>query len=421
MRRPTRPFSVFLGIAFAAALTMPMLLPLASSAGSPVELEFATWHWTEPARGAVLRELAAQFTKENPGITIKEASVPYPRYVEQMLLRLSGGSPVDVMVATDAMLFSFQDRGHLAAFDTVPQLKQILDQNRDDFVDAQAFANIGSQTYGTVLHFTTYALLYNDKLLKQAGIAKPPSTPQEFLAAATTLTKAPDQFGYGVRHSINEEVGWWYELGYWVAGFGGKWAVNGKPTVDTPEVINGVRFFKQMYDAGVFPKGVDAATYRRMFFQEKVAMLTDNNAVYFIAKSQNPAMELKAAPNPFSPPLTTGEVSFLTVPKGSKHPQEAALFIDWFRRNLKEYGMKLQNPVGSKAANREILKAFPHLSTFVNAPLSENGGALPKGFETRMPEFRHIVMQHASNVMVKNADPAAEMRAAQSELERMRR
>jgi ABC-type glycerol-3-phosphate transport system substrate-binding protein len=150
-------------------------------------------------------------------------------------------------------------------------------------------------------------------------------------------------------------------------------------------------------------------------------MLTDNNAVYFIAKSQNPAMELKAAPNPFSPPLTTGEVSFLTVPKGSKHPQEAALFIDWFRRNLKEYGMKLQNPVGSKAANREILTAFPHLSTFVNAPLSENGGALPKGFETRMPEFRHIVMQHASNVMVKNADPAAEMRAAQSELERMRR
>lgn len=405
------------GLAFAV-----LLGPVApATAGAPVELEFATWHWTEPARGAVLRELAAKFTQENPGIIIKEVSVPYPRYVEQMLLKMSGGSPVDVMVSTDAMLFSFQDRGHLAALENIPRLKQILDRDRGDFVDAQAMSNIGGHTYGMVLHFTTYALLYNETLFNQAGIAKPPATPQEFLAAAQKLTKAPEQFGYGVRHAISEEVGWWYELGYWVAGFGGKWAVNGKPTVNTPEVINGVRFFKQMYDAGVFPKGVDAATYRRMFFQEKVAMLTDNNAVYFIAKSQNPQMQLKAAPNPFSPPLTTGEVSFLAIPKEAKHPQEAAIFIEWFRKNLRDYGMKLQNAVGSKTANQEILKTYPHLGTFVNAPLSENGGALPNGFETRMPEFRHIVLQRASNVMVKNADPAAEMAAAQAELEGMRR
>jgi ABC-type glycerol-3-phosphate transport system substrate-binding protein len=65
-------------------------------------------------------------------------------------------------------------------------------------------------------------------------------------------------------------------------------AINGKPSGNTPQVVTGVRFFKQLYDAGVFPKGVDDATYRRMFWQEKVAMLTDNNAVYFIAKSQNP-------------------------------------------------------------------------------------------------------------------------------------
>ena len=73
-------------------------------------------------------------------------------------------------------------------------------------------ASIGGRTYGTVLHYTTYALLYNEKLLGAAGITKPPSTPQEFLSAAQRLTKAPEQFGYGVRHSMNEEVGWWYEL-----------------------------------------------------------------------------------------------------------------------------------------------------------------------------------------------------------------
>jgi len=411
-------------ILLAACATIALALtamPRWSEAGAAVELEVATWHWTEPARGAVLRELGAKFSQEHPGITIKEVSVPYPRYMEQMILRLAGGSAPDVMVATDAMLFSFQDRGHLIAFDAVPQLKQILDRDRNDFVDGQAMANIGGRTYGTVLHYTTYALLYNEKLLGAAGITKPPSTPQEFLSAAQRLTKAPEQFGYGVRHSMNEEVGWWYELGYWVAGFGGKWAVNGKPTVNSPEVISGVKFFKQMFDAGVFPKGVDAATYRRMFWEEKVAMLTDNNAVYFITKSQNPNIQLRAAANPFSPPLTTGEVSFLTVPRETKHPQEAAVFVEWFRMNLREYGMKLQNLVGSKAANKEILGAYPHLATFANLPLSENGGALPNGFETRMPEFRHIVLTHVSNVMVKNADSAAEMQAAQAELNQMRK
>ncbi len=411
-------FRCVLGVA--VVLNLLSLCPVSAMAGTNVELEFATWHWAEPARGAVLRDLAAQFTRENPGITIKEVSVPYPRYVEQMLLRLSGGSPPDVMVASDSMLFTFMDRGHLAALETSPSLKQMFDADRNDFVEAQSIATVGGHTYGMVLHYTAYALLYDQKLLSQAGIAKPPTTPQEFLATATKLTKAPDQFGYGTRHSINEEVGWWYELAYWVQGFGGKWAVGGNPTVNSPEVANGVKFFKQMYDAGIFPKGVDAATYRRMFWQEKVAMLTDNNAVYFIAKSQNPALDEHAAPNPFSPPVTVGEVSFLSVPKDAKHPQEAALFLNWFRKHLKDYGMKLQNPVGSKAANADILKAYPYLSTFVSAPINK-AAILPDGYETRMPEFRHIVLQHVTNVLVNNADVSAELQAAQAEIEKMRK
>jgi multiple sugar transport system substrate-binding protein len=319
------------------------------------------------------------------------------------------------------MLFTFLDRGHLAPFSSFPPLAAMLERDRGDLVDGQAVATIGGQTYGVVSHFSTYGLLYNEKLLAEAGITKPPTTPQEFLAAATKLTKAPEQFGYGTRHSMNEEGGWWYEMAYWVHGFGGRWATNGKPSVNTPQVVNAVRFFKQLFDAGLFPKGVDAATYRRMFWQEKIAMLTDNNAVYFIAKSQNPNLQLRAAPNPFSPPVSVGEISFYTIPRGAKQPREASTFIEWYRRHLQELGLNLQNLVGSKTANAEILKAFPHLQTFVAAPLAPNGGALPQGFEGRMPEFRHIVLQHVTNVLVNNADAAAEMQAAQTDLENMRR
>jgi multiple sugar transport system substrate-binding protein len=409
------------GCRLVVALLVAGGVALQGGAAAAVELEVATWHWTEPARGAVLRKLAEEYVHEHPGVTIKEVSVPYPRYVEQMLLQLAGGAAPDVLVATDSMLFTFLERGHLASLESFPGLAGTLQRDREDFVDGQAIATISGHTYGLLSHYSVYALLYNEKLFAEAGISKPPATPQEFLAVAKRLTKAPEQFGYATRHAMNEEAGWWYELAYWVHGFGGHWTTSGKPSVHTPQVIDGVRFFKQLYDASVFPKGVDAATYRRMFWQEKIAMLTDNNAVYFIAKSQNPNLQLRAAPNPFSPPVTVGEVSFYTIPKGAKHPQEAATFIEWHRRHLRELGMSLQNPVGSKAANAEILKTYPFLRTFVDEPLAENGGALPKGYEGRMPEFRHIVLQHVTNVLVNNADPAAEMRAAQSELGAMRR
>src|SRR6185295_7442354 len=79
-RQMTRP-RFLLALALAALLGGP-------AGAAAVEIEVATWHWTEPARGAVLRKMVEQFVREHPGITIKEVSVPFPRYVEQMLLRL---------------------------------------------------------------------------------------------------------------------------------------------------------------------------------------------------------------------------------------------------------------------------------------------------------------------------------------------
>ena len=113
-----------------------------------------------------------------------------------------------MLVATDAMLFTCLERGHLAPFSGFPALTTMLEGDRADLVDAQAVASVGGQTYGVVSHFSTYGLLYNERLLAAAGIPKPPATPPEFLNAATKLTKAPDQYGYGTRHSMNENGGW---------------------------------------------------------------------------------------------------------------------------------------------------------------------------------------------------------------------
>src|SRR2546425_6921500 len=73
----------------------------ALGAGAPVEIELATWHWTEPGRGDALRKIVTAFTNENPSIKVKEGSIPYPRFEDTMSVRLAGGSAPDVLVASD--------------------------------------------------------------------------------------------------------------------------------------------------------------------------------------------------------------------------------------------------------------------------------------------------------------------------------
>jgi multiple sugar transport system substrate-binding protein len=389
--------------------------PSSTAYAAPVEIEFANWHWMEPGRGDVWRKLCREFEKEYPNIKVKEGGVPYPRFEETFLTRLAGGVAPDVLMAGDYMFFSFFDRDYLTAFEDFFVLPM------GDVMQAQDMANIKGKTYGMLVEYVTYALLYNERLFKEAGITEVPKSTDAFLNVARKLNSPPQQYAFGTRHTMPEQGGWWYEMSYWVAGFGATWAQDGKPTVNTPEMIAAVEFYKKMYDENLFPKGVDAATYRRMFWEEKIAMLSDNQAVYLITKNKNPKIQLKAAPNPFQPkPVVTHmEAVFLTLPKDAKHPKEAAMFLQWVFKHLKEYGMGVESIVGSKSASKEIVAKFPHLEVFANTPVALNGGILPQGFETRQPEFRQIVLERVSQVLVENRNAAEAMNEAQMELEKM--
>jgi len=106
----------------------------------------------------------------------------------------------------------------------------------------------------------------------------------------------------------------------------------------------------------------------------------------------------------------------LTIPKAARHPKEAASFVEFFQRHLQDFGLTAGNIVNSQSANAAILKEFPHLKTFLALQVIPDA-ILPSGFETRLPEFRNIVLKHVSNVLVRSLDPKAEMDAAQAELE----
>jgi len=400
-------------------LVSSIALASASGAGGeeaatgPVELEFTSWSWLGQPKADLLREIAADFNQEYPNITIKESAIPYPRYLDTMLLRLEAGDAPDIVMTNSNFYFTFLDRGFLQPIDEYVT----LDPNQT--MPVQETAVKDGKNYGMVLDQYSYALIYNVDIFEKAGITEPPTSPEEFLSVAKQLTDAPNQYGYGVRHTVAETSGWWAEMAYWLMAFDAKWAVEGKPTVDTPEFVQAVEYFKSLYDAEIMPKGVDAATYRRMFWEGKIGMMTDNQSTFRSMSVQNPDIRIKAVANPFAPRPSITHIAavMLNIPEDAKHPEEAGLFFESFFDNLAFYGLGLPNLVGRKGANEEIITKFPYLRVFADTPLGYNGGTLPEGLETRQSEFAQIIMAKIDEVLVRDLDVKEAMAEAQAELE----
>jgi multiple sugar transport system substrate-binding protein len=179
-------------------------------------------------------------------------------------------------------------------------------------------------------------------------------------------------------------------------------------------------FYVKLYEAGVMPKGTDAATYRRMFAQGKVAMLIDNSDNLGIFKAQNPARYpmIKTAPTPFANHASAYEAMFLSVSAGSKHQKEAARFIAFMIRpdNLTVFLLAThaaQGPYKGNILGSSFLKQNP----WAKAYLTHVGYAVePPGLEQYTSKFSTIVLDQVEGSLVGGVPVAQALHSAQQAL-----
>src|SRR5215212_4140197 len=98
-----------------------------------------------------------------------------------------------------------------------------------DLLDNLLTLNKGpdGQQYYLPIQYVVLYLYYRPDLFKAAGL-EPPKTCEEFLNAAKTLTKAPDQYGFGFRGG----KGGWDQWGTFVFSKGAKFEKGGLTTPD---------------------------------------------------------------------------------------------------------------------------------------------------------------------------------------------
>ena len=149
-----------------------------------------------PENVAVLEPCFAQYQQET-GVEVVHQQVPYGDYLQTILTARLGGQAPDIYHVYSIWAAQLVDNGLLA---TPPD--EVLGFVQDGYAESTVDAvTIEGQIWGIPTEVSNYLLVYNKKILAEAGYDTPPATWEEFseIAAATTQRDAqgrPAQIGY---------------------------------------------------------------------------------------------------------------------------------------------------------------------------------------------------------------------------------
>lgn len=138
------------------------------AAQAATAINLSTW---SASVDTVKAQLAA-FEKAT-GIPVAYANSPFAQYRESTITKFVGGAPMDVLWVSDSWLPEWADAGWIAPVDEYKSL-MAYNADTDQFcIDSMTYK--GKQ-YGLTYYTDYMAFLYNEDMLKKAGIAAPPKT-----------------------------------------------------------------------------------------------------------------------------------------------------------------------------------------------------------------------------------------------------
>ncbi|MGW0764751.1 extracellular solute-binding protein [Streptomyces sp. NPDC002676] len=267
------------GISIAAAVSVIALAATAcgssddNSSSTPKDPKAVSgtityWDTSDAATEApAYKALIKQFEAKYPKIHVNYQSVPFTDVEQKFKSAAKSGKGAPDVVRTDVGLMAeYASLGYIAPLDGTPALK-----NTSDFNDGPMnTAKYNGKTYGVPSVTDTLGLLYNKALFKKAGIAKAPTTWDEFIADSKTIKKKTGAYGTYVNPDSYFLLPLLYSNGADMADPAAK-----KITISDANAVTALTTAKKIYDEASMK--VDFANaYQNMqtaFKTGKIAML----------------------------------------------------------------------------------------------------------------------------------------------------
>ncbi|TKH43750.1 ABC transporter substrate-binding protein [Paenibacillus terrae] len=282
----------FVIVAVMTALSASLLAGCGSGqkqgAGGKVEITFAGWGST-PEETKLLDQVLADFEQSHPNIKVKHEVIA-DQYMDVIKTRLIGGKGPDVFYLDAIEAPGLIETGVLEPLNHY--VTPDFDMNDFEKPMIQAFQKNGN-IYGFPKGYSTLALLYNKKMLKEAGV-EVPTTWDELRAASRKLTKGTKVYGFGQNPELARTF-------FIAQSLGGQVVKNGRANFTTPEVLNALQPYVDQHlidKTAAQPSDVGAGWTGEMLGQGKAAMVLEGNWAIPFLKSTFPNIDFGTAEVP---------------------------------------------------------------------------------------------------------------------------
>lgn len=409
-----------LALGLAGLLTASSALAQATppAGGAPIVLRYPSWQWGQPGYDQFLSAAIVEFEKKHPNVKIEKIPVASASYADDLVKMFAANDPPEIVQYLSQLFYK------AAAADWLEPLDERIKQTDVGSTWAPYLLNtgrVGGKTYGIWVSGYSYSLMYNKKMLAEAGVAVP-RTPEDLLAAAKKLTKreadgSVSQFGFSLTTKMDNNA-YIYGFSTFLIGMGGGWGKDAANlNIVTPANKKAIEFERDLIQANVVPLDADRIKARSLFYQGKAAMIIEGPWVMTSAKVENPKLlpDLDVAPSPF-PDQIAGPSNGFAIAKNQKHKELAWEFIrmvtskEWMEKYGETTGV---TPARQGVLTPKALADFPWLSTFAQNEKTGRTYLIP-GLEDVDSEINKTVINRLHGVFFgkKTADQAlTEIRA----------
>lgn len=340
-----------------------------AEAKEPVTIQFLQWWGTEGAVGASIDGLVADFEAENPDVKVEVISLPFGETKTQIVANHASGTIADVVGLNPPWTREFVDLGILEPLDSYMAADDAF--NPEDYFPA-SMEKIKGDTYLAPYNTLSFFLYYNKDMFEAAGLEAPTSWADIVSSAATLTDINANKYGFTLSLSeggaSNGSILSLYPLLY---AANGRTFVDGKYTVETPEMIEAMNMLKTLSEAGSIVPGENVKNDAMMveeFSLGNIGMMIQNDAHVATLAEKNPDLNYGIIPIPSVDGSGTPELRHhgwdLGMTAKGKNKEEAWRFISFLmeKDNMERAGVEMQKtpsmygiPVADSASEPEKL------------------------------------------------------------------
>jgi len=297
-------------------------------------VQLTYWCAPNPDEINLARELVNEFNRLHPHILVTLQPIPASVSSEEVLLAAIAGKTTPDICSNmwPGAMDEFIASGGLVALDRFPDFEDYLaDRIPSDLLNA--FRAPDGHFYQIPWKTNPIMMMYNCRMLREAGVRKVPRTYREYIAAARLVTKDTDGDG-----RIDQWMGfrdirpiWWQRLfdfyPFYIAASGGKTLFeNYEPLFGNQAAVRVLEFFQELYRKGFYPM----TTFQGdNFLSEHLAtQFVGPWSVVYVDKFKKPTLEYDIAPIPVpddyqGPVYTYGDFKNIAIFSTTKYPNEA--------------------------------------------------------------------------------------------------